>query len=279
MIGGIIGLRLKEPVYEITPQIRLAATYAHCFSHFMASLAKPTAQQIHSPGPWIALQNGGQSFIVEAELQVDDGARVGNLSQWQCLVLGHALIRLLLGQPLRMPIISTMSFSAILKAETQPNVVAYEVMGQPTNAMCEIDHEFYRELQRALTRTARLIEDETFLRGFNALDSYCVAQTLDVQLMSTWTAIELIAKTPKKPKNGTANYLANIISKLLRTCKSDQDRMKNRLIDLYDKRSNVVHHGHGGLSHDVKEIYEIARQLYLKAILFDEWPPSAPPVA
>lgn len=263
LFGGLDAVDLAGQSYELFDGLNIAPTYAHCFSHWMAAFIRPPNDRAPHPAPWHALRGGGIQFDIEAELQLRVGKSIGGLDRLRSLELCVALIRLLSGSTVRMPMVSDTSFASLSTAGADGNVFAAEGSPLGGRAKVRFDNHFADGVRACLLPTAELLRTPAFKRAFELYDAVNWLPTPAAQITGIWTAIE----TAMRPgKRDIGRNLARSLGNLIGVDRSERDRIFHRALALYNERGSAVHDSQQPEGRAIRESQLLARSMFIRLI-------------
>src|SRR5882724_8486927 len=174
LYGGLSGLSIALPEFVICEGLVVRETYAHVMAPYLMAFMRPTRPAAHHPPPWKAAR-GGLGFDVTIEVALAKGARPTAVDRLNTLWWVLALLRLVTGAPLRMPVISDTAFADILSSPKEPNLWTIEMPPRQLRVARRAPDEItlgHLEWVREVFQggAALLGEDDVFNRAFQTFD-------------------------------------------------------------------------------------------------------------
>jgi len=201
LYGGLSGIRMNVPEFELAEGAILKATYAHVMAPYMVAFNRPVGDAAH-PAPWRAA-SGGLGFDIEVQLSLRADSRPTPLDRVGTVRWLLALLRLHHPAGIRMPILSDIDFSQAASSESEPIFWPLEL--SPRHLVIENpqDYEFILEETLVWLRThfghsEDLLNDSRFGLAFRALDACHSADTLSSAMLLIWSALEALYR-PGQP--------------------------------------------------------------------------------
>lgn len=275
LFGGLVGIQMEPgETHVLAPGVAISATYAHCFSYFMAAFERPPAPGAPHPAPWVALRGGSAAYDIEAEVRLEPTARLAGLPRLDTIRLIASLIRLLSGMPIRMPAISNTSYDQGANSVAEPVVFALETLPSWVSGTVRIDAGFAHGLAQCLPLAASLMSDPTFERAFATFDAMFWLPTAAARLTALWSAME----TAMRPgRSDITKRLARALGDYVGSDRRDRDRIVNEVIRLYGERSSSSHNAQPPSDEVVRASYLIARSMFIRIVAEGTLPSPASP--
>lgn len=121
LFGGIAGAALGVDRFDVCEGLVLRKTYAHVMSPYVVAFRRPGRPDRHHPGPWKSVR-GGSSDDIEIEMALEPGLRPTGFDRVNTLWWLLALMRLVSGAPLKLPVISDAAFARIVEESLEPTL-------------------------------------------------------------------------------------------------------------------------------------------------------------
>ena len=168
LFGGVAGAVLSVDEFEICDGLVLRKTYAHVMSPYMLAFRRPERAGQHHPGPWNPAR-GGVWMDVEIEIAFQQGARPTGFDRLNTLWWILALLRLSSGAPLKLPIVSDVSFSVIAEGSIEPSLWPIETPPRQYRTVPDppqtIGNEHLLWMREAFSPGAELMNDPCVRTG------------------------------------------------------------------------------------------------------------------
>lgn len=275
LYGGISGITLEIPEFQLAPGLVVRDTYAHVMAPYLMAFAKPSRPGASHPAPWKAA-SGGLGFDVTIEMALSQSARPTSFNRLNTLWWILALLRLISGAPIRMPVISNIAFAVIPSSEMEPVLWTIEmpphqlrVVKEPPKQISLAHLEWVRDVS---VPGALLLNDEAFNRAFQTLDSAIWAHSSGSALLMVWAAVETLFRPGRQNITKT---LASCMATFLYPPGSDRDRIFARITTLYEPRGNAIHDAQLPEAEQLFESFEIGRRALARCLELGEFPDRA----
>ena len=174
LFGGLAGAVLGVDEFEVCEGLVLRKTYAHVMSPYILAFRRPTCAGRHNPGPWKTTRGGG-SLDVEIEVALHQRACPTGFDRLNTLWWTLALLRLLTGARLRMPVVSDTSFSSVAGSSIEPTLWPIETLPRQFLTVPDppevIEEKHLSWVREALRSGAELMDNQAFGRAFQTFDS------------------------------------------------------------------------------------------------------------
>jgi hypothetical protein len=138
--------------------------------------------------------------------------------------------------------------------------------GQPV----KLTESFNSSLRAFLPHVATLGGDADLARAFTLADGMWWLPTLEAQITTIWTAIEMLMRPGRKD---TTKQLGRAIRSYVAFDRSSGDRLYQDVTRLYFERGNSAHAGAEPAPQDVQASYAILRAILLRALYERKRPP------
>jgi len=267
LYGGVSGAFLPIPSFELTEGIRLQRTYAHVMAPYILAFGRAAEGSPH-PGPWKSA-SGGLGFDIEFEIVVPLGDRPTNFTRLNTIWWIAALIRLNQPCDLRVPVISTESFSIIAQELKEPTFWPIEMtprrltyIGGQTNTL---ELRTLKWLADHWQRSSSLMDIPSFNAAFQAFDQASWSHDVGSALLMLWAAIEALFRPGNRD---IARTLSICIACYLEGPDASRDRLFARVRDLYKLRGSTAHAAVTPQTQTASAVFEIGRRCFIKA--FDQ---------
>ena len=267
LYGGVSGAFLPAPSFELAEGIRLQSTYAHIMAPYILAFGRAAEGSPH-PGPWKSA-SGGLGFDIEFEIVVPLGDRPTNFTRLNTIWWIAALIRLKQPCGLRVPVISTASFSVIAHEIEEPTFWPVEMTPRRLNYIGGqanvLEISTLNWLAGHWQHSSGLMDIPSFNAAFQAFDQASWSHDVGSALLMLWASIEALFRPGGRD---IARTLSVSIACYLEGPGGSRDRLFTRVRDLYKLRGSTAH---AAITPDLQAsgaVFEIARQCFIKA--FDQ---------
>jgi hypothetical protein len=198
LFAGLARTILDGPAVEIAPGVELRRTFAYVFAPSMVALSpKPNPRAPH-PTPWYAVEGGGDAETVEVEVAIAEGVRPFGLPRLAALRLIASVIRLVSAQPVCMPLMCNVPLAEAKRSSEQVKMWSLErrlaLFCQPVT----LTESFNRSLADFLPHVDALSLDADLARAFSLADGMWWLPSLEAQMTTIWTAIEMLMRPGRK---------------------------------------------------------------------------------
>jgi hypothetical protein len=261
--AGIVGLQLDISEFQLGNGIAIRPTYAHVFSSSMIAFSPPPNPKSHHPGPWRAI-NHNFGYDITAELFLHSEIQPTNFDRWNTIWWVASLIRLLTGTAIRIPVLSSASFSEgkTDKKEMQfwPIEMQHSRFVAPTTKISESQLNW---LKKHFQDSAPLMESENFNRAFQIFDNALWAQSLGSAILMIWAALETLMRPGRQE---TGKTLAQLLATFLYDEKTKRDRMFGKIRNAYHARGKVAHNSELPELDEFTFVLELGQAVFKKCI-------------
>ena len=266
LFGGIAGAVLGVDRFDVCNGLVLRKTFAHVMSPYVVAFRRPGHADQPHPGPWKSAR-GGLSADIEIEMALDRGVRPTAFDGVNTLWWLLALMRLVSGAPLRLPVISDAAFDRIEQGSLEPNLWPVETLPQQIRTVVDptqiIDDERLVWVREAFAPGAKLMQEPHFNRAFQVFDGAIWAHSAGSALIAIWAAVETLIA----PGRGDISHkLASSVAALLETSRPERDRLFGRVKSLYEARGGSVHNSRSPEPQHLFASFEIARRCFMSCI-------------
>lgn len=262
LYGGVSGLSMSIPEFQLTQGLTVRETYAHVFAPYMMAFARPQKPNAPHPPPWKAAR-GGLAFDVTIEIALAQSVRPTGFDRLNTLWWVLALMRLISGAPLRMPVVSDTPFAAVPSSAVEPNLWTIEMpptqLALAGNPAREISLE-HLDWMRAVFSRANLMDEPAFNRAFGTFDSVLWAHSLPSAVTMIWAALETLYRPGRSEITKT---LATSIATFLHEPGSERDREFGRVVKLYESRGQAAHNSQVPELEQLLDSFDLARRSFI----------------
>lgn len=260
---------------ELAPGLELRPSFAHVFAAPMVALAPPPTPKAPHPGPWHALEGGGDAESIHVELSLAEGARPFDLSRMATIRFVAAAFRLVSSQPVSMPLLCNVPLAEAKEPGRKVRVWKLErplaISGQPV----KLTEGFGHSLRAFLPDVQVLGADNDLARAFSLADGMWWLPTLEAQMTTIWAAIEMLMRPGRRD---TTKELGRAIRAYASFDRSSGDRLYQDVTRLYGRRSSYAHAGAQLTPGDIRDSYMILRTILLRAFQERKRPPMPPDI-
>lgn len=264
LFGGVSGTRLSCPIYELSEGVVLRGTYAHVFAPYMLSLNRRTPETRFGE-PWKAA-SGGLGFDIEFEIEIPLGERPTNFTRINTIWWIASLIRLHQAIGLRVPVVSSISFSTIAAARDEP--ILWPVEMSPRQWIfdrtpgTEIQESTLQWLKTHWQSAATLMDTPAFNVAFQAFDQAMWSHPIGSALLMIWASVEALIRPGDKDITRT---LASCIATYLEPPGAKRERLFTIVRDLYRLRGFTVHAAEPPTEQTIRQTFAVVRRCYIRA--------------
>jgi hypothetical protein len=264
LYGGISGTRLPCPTYELSDGVFLRSTYAHVFAPYMLSLSRRTSETPFGE-PWKPA-SGGLGFDIEFEIEIPKGERPTNFTRINTIWWIASLIRLHQAIGLRVPVVSSMSFSTIAGAKDEPILWPIEmsprqwIFDRTSNAT--IHASTLDWLKVHWQSAATLMDSPSFNVAFQAFDQAMWSHPIGSALMMIWASVEALIRPGDQDITRT---LCSCIAAYLEPPGTQRDRLFTTIRDLYKMRGFTAHAAEPPDEQTIRQTFEVVRRCFIRA--------------
>lgn len=237
--AGLEGVFVAEP-QQLLHGISVEPCYGDVFAHPVLAVHPPPAPNAAHPAPWFACRGGGRSIDVRCQLHVPADSEPLFANRVASAWLAAATLRLLLSAPLRLAVLSDTDFATLAhRREAQPTLIGFEQAGS-YSLEAALDVTGYMVAWRSLLSAMIVaMRDERFCRAFAYLDAAWWVGSNAAFMVSIWTALEALLL--EADTVGIKRALAERISELLASSRSERDKLFNKVLALYRARCDSAH--------------------------------------
>ena len=264
--GGVAGAVLPVDAFEICDGLVLRKTYVHVMSPYMLAFRRPERASQHHPGPWKSAR-GGVWMDVEIEIALRQGTRPTGFDRLNTLWWIVALLRLSSGAPLKLPVVSDVSFSVIADGSIEPSLWPIETLQRQFRTVSSppltIENEQLLWVRKAFGPGAELMNDRAFGRAFRTFDAAIWAHSGDSALVTIWAALETLIQPGR---HQITNRLASSLAALLEPPGPRRNRLFGRVKSLYEARGGSAHASRSPEAQQLLASFEIGRQSFMSCI-------------
>lgn len=208
---------------------------------------------------------------IEVALELD--VRPTGFDRLNTLWWTLALLRLYTGAVLRMPIMSSMSFSTASTSAEAPLFWPVETQSQqlvtdpdPPDVISE-EHLVW--LRSAFSQGAMMMNNRAFNRAFQTLDSVIWAHSTGSAIVMIWAALETLIAPGQK---NITKKMASSLAALLELPGPKRDRMFQLIVKLYKARGSSAHASQSPEVEQLMSSFLIARRTFVTCINRNEVP-------
>jgi hypothetical protein len=265
LYGGISGISMELPSFELSDGVSLNTTYAHIMAPYILAFKPPPPRGPH-PGPYKAA-SGGIGFDITLEIFVPKGDRPTNFTRINTIWWVAALMRLLQPTGLRVPVISSISFTKILKSPVEPNFWSMEmnprqwVLGTMSDSV--LSSASLHWMKKFWQPASTLMDIPSFNAAFQAFDQACWSQTVGSALLMLWSSIEALIRPGARDIGCT---LSKCVATYLEEPGARRDRLFAATRRLYERRGVTAHAAELPDGITAKDTFAIARRCFLRAL-------------
>lgn len=264
LYGGVSGTRLPCPIYELTDGVVLRNTYAHVFAPYLLSLNRRTPETPFGE-PWKPA-SGGLGFDIELEMEIPKGDRPTNFTRINTIWWIASLIRLHQAIGLRVPVVSSMSFSTIAEGGEQPILWPVEMSPRQWifDRMPNVDIQVSTlDWLKTHWRSAAVLMDiPGFNAAFQAFDQAMWSHPIGSALMLIWASVEALIRPGDKDITRT---LASCIAAYLEPPGTGRDRLFTTVRDLYRLRGFTAHAAEPPAEQTIQKTFAVVRRCFIRA--------------
>lgn len=275
LFGGLAGATLGVDFFEVCEGLVLRRTYAHVMSPYILAFKQPEAPERHHPGPWKSAR-GGMHLDVEIEVALDQGARPTSFNRLNTLWWMLALLRLVTGAKLRMPVVSDTSLGSVPVCSDEPVLWPIETLPRQLLTVPDppkvISEEHLTWMREVFDSGAKLINDAAFGRAFQTFDGVIWAHSAGSAIVMLWAALETLIQPGR---DNITKKLASSLATLLEPVGSERERMFQRVVSLYETRGSSVHASRTPETQQLMSSFDIARRSFIVCINNCEVPNAA----
>lgn len=273
LFGGLTGASLGVNEFEVCEGLVLRKTYAHVMSPFLLAFRRPERPGQHHPGPWKATR-GGLWLDVEIEVALHRGVRPTGFDRLNTLWWTLALLRLSSGSALRMPVVSTSSFSTIAGSPIEPDLWPVETLPRQFQTVPDppnvISEEHLRWVRDVFERASELmLTKSAFGRAFQTFDAAIWAHSAGSAIVMIWAALETLIRPGRR--NITKN-LASSLAAFLEPPGADRDRLFQLVSSLYGARGGSAHASRSPEAQHLMESFQVSRRSFIACLENHELP-------
>ena len=197
---------------------------------------------------------------IEVELALQQGTCPTGFDRLNLLWWILALLRLSSGVPLKLPIVSDISFSVIAEGSLEANLWPIETLPQQFHTTPSppqiIGKEHLLWVRESFCPGAELMENPRFGRAFQAFDGAIWAH-------SSGSALETLIQPGQ---NQITKTLASSLAALLEPPGPERNRLFAHVKSLYKARGGSAHGSHLPEPQQLLSSFEIGRQAFLSCI-------------
>lgn len=266
LYGGISGIGLAVPEFQLAPGLIVRDTYAHVMAPYLMAFGKPPKPGTPHPAPWKAAR-GGLGFDVTIEVALAQGVRPTSLDRLNTLWWVLSLLRLSSGAAIRMPVVSNIAFAAIPSSAVEPTLWTLEMPPHQLRAVenppAEIALEHLEWVKDVFIPGAALLADGNFNRAFQTLDSAIWAHSPGSAILMAWAAIETLFRPGRRNITKT---LSSSVAAFLYPPSPERERAYQRVEALYEARGNTAHDAQIPQAAQLFGSFDIARRSLAKSL-------------
>ena len=275
LFGGLTGASLGVDFFEVCEGLVLRRTYAHVMSPYILAFKQPETPDRYHPGPWKSAR-GGMYLDVEIEVALDEGARPTGFNRLNTLWWTLALLRLVTGAKLRMPVVSDTSYRSVPMCSVEPVLWPIETLPSQFFTVPEppgvIGEEHLVWVREVFSSGSELMNNEAFGRAFQTFDDVVWAHSAGSALVMVWAALETLIQ-PGRDK--ITKKLASSLATLLEPPGAERERVFQRVVSLYEIRGSSVHASRVPEAQQLMSSFDIARRSFIACIKSCELPNAA----
>ena len=266
LFAGIAGATLGVDRFDVCRGLVLRKTYAHVMSPYVVAFRRPGRADRHHPGPWKSVR-GGSSDDIEIEMALEPDVRPTDFDRVNTLWWLLALMRLVSGAPLKLPVISDAAFARIVEESLEPNLWPVETLPRQMRTVQNppqiIDNEHLVWVQEAFAPGAKLMRETPFNRAFQAFDAAIWGHSTGSALIAIWAAVETLIA----PGKGQISHkLASSVAALLEPSGPGRDRLFGQVKSLYEARGGSAHNSKAPEAQQLLASFGIARRCFMACI-------------
>ncbi len=252
--------------FDVCSGLVLRRTYAHLMSPYVVAFRRPERADQHHPGPWKSAR-GGLSEDIEIEIALERGVRPTGFDGANTLWWLLALMRLVSGAPLKLPVISDTAFARIVKDALEPNLWPVETLPRQIRTTVDppqtIGNEHLVWVRDAFAPGAKLMREPHFNRALQTFDAAIWAHSAGSALIAIWAAMETLI-APGRTR--ITHKLASSVAALLEPSGPRRDRLFAQVKSLYGARGGSAHNSRSPESQQLVASFEIARRCFMSCI-------------
>ena len=266
LFGGVSGAVLSVDEFEICDGLVLRKTYAHVMSPYILAFHRSERAGQHHPGPWKSAQ-GGSWMDVEIEIALHEGVRPTGFDRLNTLWWILSLLRLSSGAPLKLPIVSDVSFSVIAERSTEARLWSVETLSRQYRTVPDppqvVENEHLVWMRDAFCLGADLMNDHAFGRAFQTFDGAIWAHSTGSALVTIWAALETLIRPGHSE---ITKRLASSLATLLEPPGPGRSRLFGHVKSLYEARGGSVHASSPPEAQQLLSSFAIGRQAFMTCI-------------
>ena len=272
LFGGISGLTINIPEYLLCEGLVVRETYAHVMAPYLMAFSRPKKLGTHHPGPWKAAQ-GGLGFDITIEVALAQTSRPTGLNRLNTLWWVLALLRLVTGAALRMPVISDTAFAAVPSSSKEPMLWTLEMPPRQLSVARhqpeQVTTEHLEWVRDTFLEGAHLLDNDAFNRAFQTFDSAIWAHSAGSAIVMAWAALETLFRPGRRQITKT---LASCIATFLHPAGPERDRAYQEIEMLYKTRGSAVHDAQLPETEQLHSSFQLARRSIAKCLETREVP-------
>lgn len=263
LFAGIAGATMRPDSFDLGGGVAIRKTYAHVMAPFLVAFERATLGQPH-PAPWKAV-SGGIAFDVEMELVLPRNVRPTGFDRLNTIWWLVALLRLQHPCGLRVPTISTMSFSEIVASSREPKFWPVQMSEEGTAIVHsqEVPTSALEWVRDNYVAGEILMRDQAFSSAFQAFDGSFFSGTSSSAKLFLWAALEALFRPGRQR---ITHRLAAVIATHLHVEQSERDRRYQQVKSLYEARGQIAHAAEVPQADDVRETFLLAQACFIKTI-------------
>jgi len=267
IFAGLAGLQLDFDELELGRGVILRRTYAHLMAPFLMAFEPAPPGKPH-PRPWKAA-HGGLGFDIAAELVVPKSVFTKVTDAMIVARMIVALMRMWASPAIRMPVVSSMSFSAAANApDNEAHFLPFELerrhfrLEAPEGSLLTVDRlEWVAE--HWVQAFELSLKHEELRLSVEALDGGQFVRNPSLALVSLWAALESLFSPGKAELRFRISAL---IASFLAEAGENREKLYKLITRLYDARSAAAHGQVKENSDAVLETFELLRQVLIRIV-------------
>lgn len=263
LFAGLSRVTLESGETQLSPGLVLRPAYAHVFAPPMVAVSAPSRPNVPHPAPWYALDGGGIAETVAVEVSLAPDAPPLGLPRLALLRVVASIFRLISAQPVCMPMLCNVPLAEARELDSPTHMWQVErppaFHGQPVRATTS----FIELVAGFLPNVEVLAVDTDLSRAFTLADGMWWLPTLEAQLTTIWTVIEMLMRPGRRD---TTKVLARAVRAYVSYDRSAGDRLYQEVMRLYFARGTSTHAGAEPALADVQASYMLLRGILMRAL-------------
>lgn len=241
LYGGVAGCSLAVPEYQLAPGLVARRTFAHVMAPYLVAFAPPDAPGKPHPGPWRAVL-GGLAFDISFELALSAEASPTTFDRLNTVWWALALLRLVSGASIRMPVLSSVPFQEAIGSGGEPVFQPMELerprlhaVAAPPATITEADLAWARGV---FVSGGKLMDTPHLNRAMQTFDGALWAHSRGSAIVMVWAAMETLFRPGQR---NIAKSLSTSMATFIEPPGRQRERLQQRIAFLYEARGNSIH--------------------------------------